>query len=108
MASNDQLSSRYIKTEPIDSNNSNDTVDSFINLIVQDYSKKETTFKIRKTKPLNKLAEVYCERNGLNKEIMIFLFDGVRIGNNDTPDSLGMENDDIIDVVYHQKGFISV
>ncbi|PKK69458.1 SUMO-1-like protein, partial [Rhizophagus irregularis] len=89
MASNDQLLLQFIKTEAVDSNES---TDSFINLKVQDYVKSEFIYKVKKTKPLNKLKQVHCDRNGLNIEIMRFLFDGKRIKDNDTPDSLEMEN----------------
>ncbi|CAB4385402.1 unnamed protein product [Rhizophagus irregularis] len=101
MASNDQLLLQFIKTEAVDSNES---TDSFINLKVQDYSKNATVYKVKKTKPLNKLKQVHCDRNGLNIEIMRFLFDGKRIKDNDTPDSLEMENNDIIDIVCRQDG----
>ncbi|CAB4491708.1 ubiquitin-like protein [Rhizophagus irregularis] len=101
MASNDQLLLQFIKTEAVDSNES---IDSFVNLKVQDYSKSETVYKVKKTKPLNKLKQVHCDRNGLDIKFMLFLFDGHQIKDYDTPDSLEMENDDIIDIVCHQKG----
>ncbi|CAB4488433.1 ubiquitin-like protein [Rhizophagus irregularis] len=102
MTSNDQLLAQYIKSEAVDSNES---TDSFINLKVRDYVKnQETVYKVKRTKPLNKLMQVHCDRNGLNIHVINFLFDGIRIKNDYTPDYLKMENDDCIDVVVHQRG----
>ncbi|CAB5312772.1 unnamed protein product [Rhizophagus irregularis] len=102
MTSNDQLLSQYIKSEAVDSNKSTD--DSFINLKVRDYSNNVKVYKVKRTKPLNKLMQVHCDRNGLNIHVINFLFDGIRIKNDYTPDYLKMENDDCIDVVVHQRG----
>jgi thiosulfate reductase cytochrome b subunit len=35
--------------------------------------------------------KVHCDRNGLNIEFMRFLFDGIRIKDNDTPDSVSLK-----------------
>ncbi|RGB24446.1 hypothetical protein C1646_773090 [Rhizophagus diaphanus] len=78
MASNDKLLSQYIKTEAVDSNKS---TDSFVKLKVHDYVK-----------------------NGLNISVMRFLFDGICIKDNYTPDYLEMEDDDDIYVVLNQLG----
>ncbi|CAB4444505.1 unnamed protein product [Rhizophagus irregularis] len=102
MTSNDQLLSQYIKSEAVDSNKSTD--DSFINLKVRDYSRNVTFYKVKRTKPLNKLMQVHCDRNGLDIRVTFFLFDGIRIKNDYTPDYLEMENDDDIDVMASQMG----
>ncbi|EXX53178.1 uncharacterized protein OCT59_004985 [Rhizophagus irregularis] len=102
MTSNDQLLSQYIKSEAVDSNKSTD--DSFINLKVRDYSNNVTVYKVKRTKPLNKLMQIHCDRNGLNIQVFNFYFDGIRIKDNYTPDYLEMENDDDIHVVASQIG----
>ena len=64
----------------------------------------EVFFKIRKTTPLNKLITTYLERQSLKGENLRFLFDGNRIGPNQTPEEMDMEENDIIDVVLMQTG----
>ena len=42
-------------------------------------------FKIKKNTPLKKLMSAYCERQGLQKSAIRFVFDGNRINENNTP-----------------------
>ncbi|CAG8569077.1 8023_t:CDS:2 [Rhizophagus irregularis] len=73
MAFDDQSSSQIIRT---------DAVDPFISLRVIG------NVKVKKTKPLQKLMEIYSERNGLSIGTLRFLYDGFRIKNDDTPESV--------------------
>lgn len=50
------------------------------------------TFRVKKTKPLQKLMEIYSERNGLSIGTLRFLYDGFRIKNDDTPESVSFAN----------------
>ncbi|CAB4379427.1 small ubiquitin-related modifier [Rhizophagus irregularis] len=95
MAFDDQSSSQIIRT---------DAVDPFISLRVIGNDRNEMTFRVKKTKPLQKLMEIYSERNGLSIGTLRFLYDGFRIKNDDTPESLEMENGDAIDVMVEQTG----
>jgi len=61
-------------------------------------------FKIRKTTPMSKLMDAYLERQGVQKDNVRFLFDGVRLTETDTPKSLAMEEGDTIDAVLAQTG----
>jgi len=48
--------------------------------------------------------EAYCERQAINVNAIRFLYDGNRINDDDTPYSLGMEDNDTIDVMVEQIG----
>ncbi|RIA89031.1 small ubiquitin-related modifier-like protein [Glomus cerebriforme] len=95
MAFDDQSSPQLIRT---------DAVDPFISLRVVGNDHIEMTFRVKKTKPLQKLMEVFSERNGLTMRTLKFLYDGDRIKNDDTPESLEMEDGDAIDVMVEQTG----
>jgi small ubiquitin-related modifier len=57
-------------------------------------------FKTLRNDPLKKLMDVYCDRrNILRHNTKFILYDGVNIKDVDTPNSLNMNDDDIIDVV---------
>eukprot|EP01017_Pseudomicrothorax_dubius_P010846 TRINITY_DN1393_c0_g1_i1.p1 TRINITY_DN1393_c0_g1~~TRINITY_DN1393_c0_g1_i1.p1 ORF type:complete len:106 (-),score=26.77 TRINITY_DN1393_c0_g1_i1:198-515(-) len=76
----------------------------FLNLKVKSQEGEEVFFKIKKTTAFKKLMEAYCQRQGVNMQNVRFLFDGDRIAETQTPDQLGMENGDEIDVVVEQVG----
>jgi Ubiquitin-2 like Rad60 SUMO-like len=59
-------------------------------------------FKIKRTTPFNKLMHAYCLRQGKVLTALRFLYDGERISENDTPESLDMEDEDTIDVMIEQ------
>merc|ERR1711990_365434 len=64
----------------------------------------EIVFKIKKTTPLKKLMNAYCSRQNLDQGQMVFLYDGERISPENTPEQLGMEDNDEIDAMIHQIG----
>merc|ERR1712190_163162 len=64
----------------------------------------EIIFKIKKTTPLKKLMNAYCSRQNLDQGQMVFLYDGERISPENTPEQLGMEDNDEIDAMIHQIG----
>jgi small ubiquitin-related modifier len=51
-----------------------------------------------------KLKKSYADRTGVSIASLRFLFDGRRINDEDTPKSLGMEDDDVIEVYQEQLG----
>lgn len=61
-------------------------------------------FKIKTTTQLKKLMDAYAEKQGKSVSSLRFLFDGDRINATDTPEKLGMENEDVIDVRSFQVG----
>jgi len=75
-----------------------------ITLKVVDSEGSEVTFKIKRTTPLRKLMEAYCQRHSLNINAVRFLYDGDRITPDATPDLLKMEDGDLIDIAVQQIG----
>eukprot|EP00168_Porphyra_purpurea_P006582 TRINITY_DN18097_c0_g1_i1.p1 TRINITY_DN18097_c0_g1~~TRINITY_DN18097_c0_g1_i1.p1 ORF type:complete len:108 (+),score=28.98 TRINITY_DN18097_c0_g1_i1:25-324(+) len=75
-----------------------------INLRVVGQNGSEVYFKIRRNTPLRKLMNAYCERQTLGRDTVRFLVDGERVQDEATPDTLGLEDNDVIDVVLHQVG----
>ncbi|PKY49143.1 hypothetical protein RhiirA4_526958 [Rhizophagus irregularis] len=77
----DQLSPQFIKTEAVD------PIDSFISFYVKSKDDNKTFCRTERTTPFKKLKEVYCKRNRLKIHATKFLFDGLNVMDNDTPDS---------------------
>lgn len=93
-----------------DSHNDSDTnkKSESISIVVMGPDRGEVYFKIRKTTPIEKLIQAYCERKGIAPNSVRFLFDGSRIPVGATPESLQMEDNDSIDALLEQTGgFIS-
>jgi len=75
-----------------------------IQLRVRNTQGGEVQFKIKKSSALKKLMEHYCNRVGVRQTEVRFMVDGERIQATDTPDGLGLEDDDLIDVSVEQTG----
>lgn len=73
-------------------------------LRVMSQTGSETHFKLKNNVPLRKVIASYCQRNSLEPKTVRFLFDGKRVDETKTPMDLGMEDNDIIDVVAQQTG----
>eukprot|EP00825_Cyclidium_porcatum_P042550 TRINITY_DN584_c0_g3_i4.p1 TRINITY_DN584_c0_g3~~TRINITY_DN584_c0_g3_i4.p1 ORF type:complete len:143 (-),score=42.88 TRINITY_DN584_c0_g3_i4:361-789(-) len=76
----------------------------YINLKVKAQDGEEVFFKIKKTTQFKKLMEAYCQRQSVTLQSVRFIFDGDRILETNTPNDMGMENGDEIDVVVEQQG----
>lgn len=74
-----------------------------INLKVTD-GNSEVYFKIKRATPLKRLMEAFCKRQGRQPKSLRFLYEGQRIGDDDTPDSLDMEEGDVIEAHREQVG----
>ena len=59
----------------------------------------EIFFGCKKTTPLSKLMNAYCQQLGVTLDETRFLFDGQRINEFHTPEVLEMEDGDVIDVI---------
>jgi len=78
---------------------------NIISLTVKAQDGSETTFRLKRHNKLGKLIKSYCQANSVSDPRSIrFLFDGTRINDEDTPETLEMENDDRIDVMVEQLG----
>ncbi|KPM05598.1 hypothetical protein NH340_JMT07628 [Sarcoptes scabiei] len=73
-----------------------------IKVIGQDTS--ELHFRVKKTTSFAKLKKSYSDRIGVPLPSLRFLFDGRRIDDQDTPQALEMEEDDVIEVFQEQTG----
>jgi small ubiquitin-related modifier len=78
--------------------------EEFISLKVMSQDGSEVWFKLRKETPLQKLFDNYCQRQGLSQASVRFLVDGQRVKGTDTPKSLQLEQDDIVDCCIMQVG----
>ncbi|XYA01316.1 SUMO protein smt3 [Meyerozyma guilliermondii] len=74
-----------------------------INLKVSDGS-AEIFFKIKRTTPMRRLMEAFCKRQGKSMDTIRFLIDGARVGPDNTPDSLELEDGDVIEAHREQVG----
>lgn len=61
-------------------------------------------FKIKRTTQLKKLMDAYCNRMGTQPGSYRFLFDGHRINDEDTPETLDMQELDCVDAMVTQLG----
>src|SRR2546423_14224681 len=75
-----------------------------INIKVVGSDHNEVFFKIKRTTPLQKLMNAYCERQGKNIQSLRFIYDGDRVNPQDTPLALEIEEGDTIDVMVEQLG----
>lgn len=75
-----------------------------INIRVKDQDSNEVRFKIKSTTSLKKVMDAYCQRQGLQRDALRFLFDGDRVQDNDTPESRELEDDDCLEVFVQQLG----
>ena len=83
-----------------------DSKEGLINIKVKSQdSQEQIVFKIKKSTPLQKLMEKYCERLGIaNINLVTFLFEGERIFARNTPQQLSMQDNDTIEVSVNQAG----
>ncbi len=75
-----------------------------IEIKLKDQSENETFYKIKTTTKLNKVFDSYCERQSIARDSVRFLYDGSRIQDTDTPETLEMENGDMIEAFLQQIG----
>jgi hypothetical protein len=74
-----------------------------INLKVSD-GNSEVYFKIKKATQLKRLMDAFCKRQGRPASSLRFLYDGQRIEAEDTPESLDMDEGDVIEAHREQVG----
>lgn len=74
-----------------------------INIKVTD-SNTDVFFKIKKSTPLKKVMDAFCKRTGKNQANLRFLYDGERVNETDTPESLDISDGDVIEAHTEQIG----
>jgi len=81
-----------------------------ITIILKDQNGEETMFRIKLSTKMGKVFKAFANRKGVGWTSLRFidsLRGGIPISEDDTPVSLGLEDEDIIDVVLAQVGMIS-
>ena len=78
-----------------------------INIKVTD-SSTDVFFKIKKTTQLKKVMDAFCKRTGKDHSALRFLYDGERIRDTDTPASLDIGDNDVIEAHTEQIGGASI
>ena len=71
---------------------------------VRDNGQNELHFTVKKSTRLVKLIDAWCERHGISRIGKRFLVDGSVIHDEDTPESLEMEDGDMVEVFEEQVG----
>ncbi|KAG6812587.1 hypothetical protein H0H92_002056 [Tricholoma furcatifolium] len=74
-----------------------------INIKVVSSTGEEVFFKIKRSTKLSKLQGAYANKVGKDVNSIRFLYDGSRISEDDTPNSLEMEDNDTIDVMVERR-----
>jgi len=99
------MSSQANETKPpVAGEGANEAGSEYIKLRVVGQDSNEIHFKVKMTTQMSKLKKSYSERVGVSVNSLRFLFDGKRINETDTPKTLEMENDDVIEVYQEQQG----
>lgn len=75
-----------------------------INIRLVEADGSELAFKVRSTTRFVKVIDAFCSARHIHPNAVRFLFDGQRLSDNDTPQQLGMQDGDIIDVALQQIG----
>ncbi|KAK5975374.1 Small ubiquitin modifier [Trichostrongylus colubriformis] len=81
-----------------------DTGVEYIKLKVVGQDSNEVHFRVKNGTAMGKLKKSYADRTGVAVSSLRFLFDGRRINDDDTPKTLEMEEDDVIEVYQEQLG----
>ncbi|VDD95638.1 unnamed protein product [Enterobius vermicularis] len=78
--------------------------DSSIKLKVIGPDSSEIDFRVNYETPMGQLMKNYATRNGVSVDTIRFLFDGLHIRDEHTPRSLGLREDDVIEVFEEMVG----
>jgi len=79
--------------------------DEYIRLrVITSDMTNEVHFRVKAATALVRLKRSYCSKLGFQVDELRFVFDGHRITDDDTPKSLGMINDDVIEIYQERTG----
>ena len=79
-------------------------IENIIHVVFKDQAGHDQTFKVKFTTKFEKLINAYAKSHGKSAETFRYFFDGQRIQKTDSPESLGMEDGDMVDVFLEQLG----
>lgn len=77
---------------------------NIINLVCKDQTGTEVHFKVKLHTKLEKVFAAYCAKKSIDVNSVRFVFDGSRVQKDQTPQDLGMDDGDTIDVFQEQIG----
>eukprot|EP00210_Caulerpa_lentillifera_P008004 g7643.t1 len=75
-----------------------------LTILVRDQSGAGLQFKVRKNTKFEKVMLAFCQKRNYQMSQVRFLYDGERVQRHQTPQSVDMEEGDIIDCVIEQLG----
>ena len=76
-----------------------------LNLVFRDQSGSEVHFRVWPHTKMHKVLQAYCQKKSLEQGSVRFVFDGFRVGQEETPaERRGMEDGDIVEVYSEQAG----
>ena len=78
--------------------------DDSIMVKVIDSNGLEIQFKVKMSTKFEKIIKAYCDKYGVAKETVRFMYDGVRIKEDATPEKLGLDADSQIQAMIEQLG----
>ena len=93
-----------IKTHTIKKNESSQKKSNYIKIKVVNQNANQVMFRVKKSIQMKKLMRSFAQRTNVNLKELRFFYDGVRIKERDTPESLRMANNDMIDLFSKQDG----
>ena len=76
--------------------------DDRINISVKDPQGEDIYFRVRRTTKMRKLFSAFCKRSNVDPSTMRFFFQGERIQEDETPESLGLKEGDKIESFVRQ------
>ncbi|KAK9291770.1 hypothetical protein L1049_019720 [Liquidambar formosana] len=77
---------------------------SHVTIKVHRQQAPDVFLRIKRDIPLRRLKIFYCDQHGLEYDTIRFTYDGVKIGNSQTANELGMVDGDVIDTWSEQDG----
>ena len=75
-----------------------------VNIIVRDQQGGEVHFKVKPNTKFTKVFDAYCNKKAVAIDAYTFMFDGVRVQKDQTPNELEMSDSDVIDALMTQLG----
>ncbi|EIJ87251.1 small ubiquitin-related modifier [Nematocida parisii] len=75
-----------------------------VQLKISDQSKKTYSFVMKRKTKLSKLFKEYTDRSHLDSHKLRFTHNGITVSGEETADSLGLKNDDVLEVFSSQVG----
>ncbi|XP_060859950.1 small ubiquitin-related modifier-like [Metopolophium dirhodum] len=82
-----------------------DKVDPYIRIrVITSDRSNEVHFRLKLYVSMSRMKRAYAQKLGQNADELRFVFDGHRITDFDTPKSLGMVDDDVVEIYQERTG----